>query len=241
MIKCLGFLVILFIAVSGMASLRGESGPIPCKLVLVLRNNTPEDALIRMKQYVREGDLVFRDTNKQFPGAKGIRFYASAKQLLKNLPKLGRDVAYICYDPEHWPTTPADEQTDLADWVRRAGEAVHASGRIFMLTPDLAFNQELAGRLAPFVDIYDLQGQGSQREVPRYREYYQKVVPQVRQANPAAVVLCQITVSRPGWTAAEAMAAWNSVKDQVDGVVVWYAAKPESLAELFKVLESLRP
>ena len=239
--KKLGFLIILSIAVSVAAGGRGENVSAHWKLVMVLRDKTPEYALARIKPYVREGDLVLRDTDKQFPEAKGVRFYASAKQLLKNLPKLSLDIAYICYDPEHWAATPADEQTDLVDWVRRAGEAVRASGRIFMLTPDKEFNQELAGNLAPFADIYDLQGQGSQREIPRYREYYRKIVPQVRRANPAAVVLCQITVSRQGWTAEEAMTAWDSVKDQVDGVVVWYAAKPESLAELFKVLESLRP
>lgn len=213
------------------------------KLVVWVRPRTPAEVAGKIKSYLRKTDLVLGPAaDESYPGfVKATKLYGSAKQLLDDLPGLGHGVTHVIYDPEHWPATPDKEQENLVEWARCAAEATWKSGRIFMLTPDARFNREMGEKLAPFADIYDLQGQAGQAKLDRYSDYYRTTVPKIRKANPKALVLTQIGVARPDSSAEQALEAWDRVKDLVDGVLPWYSPEEKSLGELLKVLEALRP
>lgn len=211
------------------------------KLVLVVRKATPADVLARIRPYLRPGDLVLNPPDPNYPGAMQVPIYMSAQTLLNELPQLSQQVKLVCYDPEHWAQTPAAEQENLLDWVRRASAAVRATGRQFCLTPDARFNRELGKALAPHVDLYCLQGQAGQAQLDRYAEYYRSVAPAIRRANPRALLVAQIKVARPESSAEQALEAWRRVGEFVDAVVPWYNPEPKSLGELPKLLAGLRP
>lgn len=223
------------------AAVPSESAATAKRLVLVVREGTPDDVLARIRAYLRPGDLVLNPPDPNYPGAMKVPIYVSARTLLEELPGLGGEVRLVCYDPEHWPDTPAEEQQNLLDWVRRASAAVRASGRQFCLTPDARFNRELGEALAPHADFYCLQGQAGQAQLERYADYYRNVAPAVRRANPHALLVAQVTVARPESSAEQALEAWRRVGQFVDAVVPWYNPEPKSLGELLKLLAGLRP
>jgi hypothetical protein len=162
-------------------------------------------------------------------------FFASAADLEANLSSLG-NVPIIGYDPEHWPRTPYSEQSNLVATVAQASQAVHAAGHQFLLVPDDRFDSQYAAQLAPYADIYIIQGQHFEGDVSSYVSWIGQLAGQIHQASPNTKVFAQVATG--GASDAQLVAAIKSVTSDVDGLVVWVS--PSGLGDLQSVVSGVR-
>ena len=121
----------------------------------------------------------------------------------------------VVYDQESWKFTPRVEQTDPAPYVRRAEAMAHRRGVKLIATPatDLVWSVTrpapgtvyatflrlgIAGKVAPFADIYEIQAQGAEAGVQQYRSFVAAVAGEVHAANPQAVLLAGLSTNPTG-------------------------------------------
>jgi hypothetical protein len=142
----------------------------------------------------------------------------------------------ICYDPEHWDQTPAEEQQNLPGTVKRAAEFAHARGMKLLVAPDLQFDQEHLADVAPYADAVLLQGQRLQDNPARFATFLKGMIQTARAANPKIQVFVQ--VGAPRGTAAQMLAALRGVEGDVDGIAIW--TTPQSLTTLEDLIGQLR-
>jgi hypothetical protein len=153
-----------------------------------------------------------------------------------NIPS---DVRAVMYDPEGWDSTPRPEQRDPALYAERFVWLAHANGYIAIVTPHPSLvsvpgsvcgqradeTQEaayvrcrIAEKVAKDADLYETQAQALERDPSAYRDFVARTARQARSANPDVIVLSGLSTA-PGYVATAQMlyAAWDSVKDVVDG------------------------
>lgn len=121
----------------------------------------------------------------------------------------------ILYDCEVWPFTPDDEQRNFAAYNRKAAELVHAHGLQFISTPavnltrkvstapserryDTFLGANIIGQAARYADVVDIQAQGSEMGVDRYKWFVERAAAQARAANPRVTVLAGISTNPGG-------------------------------------------
>jgi hypothetical protein len=149
------------------------------------------------------------------------------------------DVQDVMYDPEGWDSTPLPEQRDPARYAELFARLAHAHGYVVIVTPHPSLvsvpgaacgqrageTQEaayvrcrIAEEVARYADIYETQAQALERDPGAYRDFVARTAAQARSANPDVVVLSGLSTA-PGYVATPHMlyAAWDSVKDVVDG------------------------
>src|SRR5262249_37757611 len=145
--------------------------------------------------------------------------WASWAEAESQYPTMPRGPTIIGYNPEHWAQTPADEQQDLPNTVKRAWEFAHAHGMTLLVAPDMRFDQESLAELAPNVDVIALQGQGLQDNPAAFATTLKGMIQTARAANPKIVVYVQ--VGAPRGSAAQMLDALRGLEGDVDGVVIW--------------------
>ncbi len=141
----------------------------------------------------------------------------------------------ILYDNEGWRFTPAEEQSDPAFFMGAAGRAVRKNGLLFITAPAVtiaklrtsgnakpyaAYLQAgLAAAAARCADIFDIQAQGSERNVDHYASFVAAAAAQARAANPAITVLAGISTNPNGQrvSADHILAAIEATRTHVDG------------------------
>jgi hypothetical protein len=141
------------------------------------------------------------------------------------------------YDPEHWATTPPAEQRDPVAATRLFAALGHRLGVRVLVTPGLnlvsvpggscvrrpgetstaAFLRcDVIGRMAPFVDLIEVQAQSLQHDANAYAAFVEQAAAQARAANTDVTVIAGLTTGH-SFTASEMYAAWNAVRGTVDG------------------------
>jgi hypothetical protein len=145
-------------------------------------------------------------------------------------------VRAILYDNERWKFTPAEEQRHPARFMHSAADLVHSHHLLFITAPAVTIVREMPGdtrappyvrylrlqmaaNAARFADVYDIQAQGSERNVARYATFVTHAAAQARQANPRVMVLAGISTNPNGQhvTAEDILAAVNATRSIVDG------------------------
>jgi hypothetical protein len=144
---------------------------------------------------------------------------------------------YFCYNPEHWTNTPQSEQDNLVATVQQASTTIHSMGNQFILVPDQSFDQAYLSQMAPYADIYGLQGERFENDLTKFMTYVPPEIPAVRAANPNAKVYVQVG-SQYG-TAQQMYDTASLVIGQVDGILVWTA--PGTLTTVQQFLAMVRP
>ncbi len=121
----------------------------------------------------------------------------------------------VVYDQESWSFTPKAEQTDPAPYVRRAEAMAHRQGLKLIATPatdlvwsvtrpapgtvyDTFLRLGIARKVGRFADIYEIQAQGAEADVQRYRSFVAAVAAQVRRANPRVVLFAGLSTNPTG-------------------------------------------
>lgn len=144
-------------------------------------------------------------------------------------------VRAIMYDNEGWNFTPPEEQRDPRGFTRKAADLVHAHHLLFVSAPAVTITRLLAPgaqkrydaylRLmiaadsARYSDVYDIQAQGSVRNIARYSEFVKRAAAQARAANPKVMILAGISTNPSGQrvTADDILHAIDATRDNVDG------------------------
>jgi len=152
---------------------------------------------------------------------------------------IAANVRAVMYDPEGWTSTPLREQRDPARYAERFARLAHANGYVAIVTPHPSLvaalgaacrqrtseTQEaayircrIAEKVARYADAYETQAQALERDPVAYRDFVARTARQARSANPDVIVLSGLSTA-PGYVATPQMlyAAWDSVKDVVDG------------------------
>ncbi len=161
--------------------------------------------------------------------------YGSIRQALSSAT-IPPDVRAILYDNERWQFTPAEEQHDPASFMQLAADLVHSRHLLFITAPAVNIVREmssetggspyvrylrlgLAANAARYADVYDIQAQGSERNVSRYAAFVNQAAAQARQANPRVRVLAGISTNPSGQhvSADDVVAAIDATRSSVDG------------------------
>lgn len=149
-------------------------------------------------------------------------WYDSAFDLKAAVSGLPPWLGIVAYNPEHRIQTPESEQAAIVTTVGMASTWIRMMGIMFLLVPDLEFDDANAAAFAPFVDIYIVQGQKKQSKTTTFRRVVEPIVKSIRAANLLASVYVQVSVN--GASAAQAYAAIKSLKVSIDGVSIWAQA-----------------
>jgi hypothetical protein len=162
--------------------------------------------------------------------------YAALQKALDG-GQLPPEVKAIIYDNESWTFTPPEEQHDLARFEKLAAEAVHRAGRILIATPaadlvpvlspkiergnryDEYLRLGIAGMAARWADVYEVQAQGSEDNLPLYTRFVNAAAAQARTANPKVRVFAGLSTNPSGKrvTARQLYDAVEATRDAVDG------------------------
>jgi hypothetical protein len=149
---------------------------------------------------------------------------------------LGPQVRGIMYDYERWRFTPEEEQRSPAGYVKQAADLAHAQGLLLLTAPavnlvtvmapedggkryDAYLRLGIAADAARYADVFDIQAQGSERNIELYANFVRQAAIQARQANPKVVVLAGISTQPGGQqvTANDILRAVAATRDFVDG------------------------
>lgn len=111
---------------------------------------------------------------------------------------IGSNVKAIVYDNEDWSYTPTNEQENPVDYAKRAAKLAHQHDWQLIFTPstDLVnvlapgspkaypafLSLDILGGAAPYVDVIEIQGQGSEG-TPEYATFVQEAVQQIDQGK----------------------------------------------------------
>ncbi|MBV9183536.1 MAG: hypothetical protein JO356_19710 [Acidobacteria bacterium] len=144
----------------------------------------------------------------------------------------------ILYDPEAWEMTPTEEQAHPAEAVCRAAPIVHSHNKLLIVTPATnlirvispsavlggdrfrAFAKtNLAGNIAKCSDVYEIQAQGAEADLQKFRSFVTTEAEQARAANPAITVLAGISTNPMGnrVSSGQLFKAVQSVRSVIDG------------------------
>ncbi|MDD3760577.1 MAG: hypothetical protein PHO57_07065 [Acidithiobacillus sp.] len=191
---------------------------------------------------------------------KAIRLASTANvNRLHRLPNGG-----VVVDLECWPMTPKAQQRHPVAAYRKAAILAAKRRQWLVGTPatDLVHSVDpayrgklyseflrldLAGRIAPFVSVYEIQAQGLERNPARYAWFVRQVAAQVHAGNPRASILAGLSTNPGGHAVSSAVLVRDVVETK--GVVNGYeinipqagrscpscgTARPEVAAQLLR-------
>ena len=154
-----------------------------------------------------------------------------------------RPLTSVVYDPENWEATPLRERARPVTYFRRFSVIGHSHGWTVVITPnpnltvasdascaerngeddDEAFLRcDLIGEAARYADVVEVQAQQIEGNTAAYRSFVEHAAQQARAANPDVQVVAGLTTGS-AFTAAQMFAAWDSVRNLVDG---YYLSMP---------------
>jgi hypothetical protein len=143
----------------------------------------------------------------------------------------------VLYDPEGWAATPLTERQHPADAIRSFAALGHHEGWTVIVTPhhslatvpggdcttepaeterEAFLRCDVTGAAATHADIVETQAQDLQTSPDEYRAFVEATAAQARAANPEVKVIAGLSASNDV-TPAQLFAAWDSVRDLVDG------------------------
>jgi hypothetical protein len=135
----------------------------------------------------------------------------------------------VIYDNERWAYTPLDEQQDPAYYEQQTAVLLHAFDLLYIATPapDLTWAvgrpadpyqaflaADMAASAARYADIYDIQGQQEENNLPYFTWFVKAAAAQARAANPHIKIFVGIRTN-PGTQAL--LAAYRATAGIADG------------------------
>jgi hypothetical protein len=143
----------------------------------------------------------------------------------------------VVYDPENWKATPLREREHPVAYFRQFSARGHAYGSKVLLTPhpnltsvpdadcvarlgesqeDAFLRCDLIGQAAQHGDMVEVQAQQLEGDPAAYRSFVERAASQARAANPHVLVIAGLSTG-VAFSAKQMFAAWDSVRDLVDG------------------------
>jgi hypothetical protein len=169
--------------------------------------------------------------------AQQVRSFTSYAHIKHAFEKgsIDPDVRAIMYDNEGWSFTPSAEQHDPANFVKLAAQLVHEHHLLFIATPAVDLTRvlapgpekryeaylrlNLAADSARYADVYNIQAQGSIRNLEQYSSFVRSAAEQARAANPNVTILAGISTNPSGQhvTADDIIHAIDATRQYVAG------------------------
>jgi hypothetical protein len=140
---------------------------------------------------------------------------ASASSLQGMARAMKADDSDVVLDVERWPLTPVGEQQHPVRTYRLASELAASHWESLIATPafDLVkavepnyrgriypefIRLDLAGRIAPYAQVYEIQAQGIEQNTAQYRLLVNTIAHQVRAVNPKVIILAGLSTNPSG-------------------------------------------
>jgi hypothetical protein len=219
-----GILALLFTGLVAAAAPRGAPPAHPARLRWIiaasalarLRATPHPPGLVRRAFDHRRTWVIVGPHPPAFLGTWRCRRLLSFRRYAAMRQHLGRPSGIwgVLYDPEAWRFTPPAERRNVPDYARRAAQLAHSRGLKLVVTPatDLAHvllprpgniyrafvRLELARRIAPAADVYEIQSQGAETRPRLFVGYVAQEAAQVRAANPRAALLAGLSTNPHG-------------------------------------------
>lgn len=191
---------------------------------------------------------------------------ATHLRITANAARIPTGTRGVVLDVENWPLTPAFQKAHpvraYADFYRQAASRHWIVGTpAFDLVRSMfptyhgkiypAFIRlDLAGRIAPYVSVYDIQAQGAERNPRRYAYLVRTIAAQVRAAHPAVTVLAGLSTNPSGQPVSVAQMRedvrltgkvvkgyWLSIPQAGEACPTCGAAQPQKAVTLLKSME----
>jgi hypothetical protein len=175
---------------------------------------------------------------------RGTRFEAGSWPSFRSFERIlhprnwvVRGLVDAMYDPEDWHATPHGERQDPVAYFARFSTVARDNGWSIIISPqpnltlvpgaachagpgeseyDAFLRCDLIGAAAAHADVVEVQAQGLQGDPAAYRAFVIAAATQAREANPSVRVISGLTTGEVA-TAEQMYAAWDSVRDVVDG------------------------
>lgn len=179
--------------------------------------------------------------NNSVPSAFGVptatyTSYQSIQSAIIN-GRLPGNYKAVIYDNESWQFTPLAEQQDPVHYEQLVGELLHQHGLLYIATPatdlikvmdpnvaagatfDAYIRKNIAADTARYADVYEIQAQGSETDIPKFSNFVTSAAAQARAANTNIKVLAGISTNPSGQvvTSDRLSAAFSAVRSSVDG------------------------
>lgn len=227
----------------------------------------PDDFLKQLNAILEPDDIVFMRPSG--PWNRSLDWVKRGKVAVirQSIPALEKDLRilrsagtrlnYLGYNPEQWPTshTPPEEKRDM---VKAAGKvrALAERERLgLVIIPDSDKSLfEIGGQLARHADVFGIQLQRWQALPPNeFRLKTLEAVRIVREGNPKAMILAQISTNPPAakrgkqgkghaaMSVEEMLARVRAMEDAVDGVVFLIKAEENGFGRFLEFARRFRP
>jgi hypothetical protein len=205
---------------------------------VVLLNQVPGASALVARAFDNSDTFVIYGPSPEFMRqwrSLRTRSFGSYRDL-KNALDQSNQLRAVVYDAERWRFTPPEEQKEPGRFAKLAAAVAHRHGLIFVATPatDLVKSIErqpgpiypafirlgIAGKVAPWADVYEIQAQGSENNLDQYRWFVAQAAAQARRANPHVVVLAGLSTNNPTdrqVTARQLYEAAQATRSVVDG------------------------
>jgi hypothetical protein len=148
------------------------------------------------------------------------------------------DTEYFGYNIEHWPDTPASEQWSPGTAGAAAAEFARRHNLGYVVGPDLQFTEDFGAELAGPADIYVIQGQRIQENIPFFTTTVTNFAQNARRGNPDVLVWVQVSASFG--TPEQTLEALQAVVDEIDGIWIHYNQNAQSFGALQELVQLLR-
>jgi hypothetical protein len=155
----------------------------------------------------------------------------------------------VIYDNERWASTPLVEQQDPAYYEQQTAQLLHAHGLIYIASPapDLMWavgrpadsykaflTANMAASAARYADIYDIQAQQQEENLPYFTWFVKAAAAQAKDANARVKVFVGIRTD-PGGPAL--LAAYEATSDIADGYWLNVNGEPGPADELINAID----
>ncbi len=188
------------------------------------------DDIARVEHPSQVGQL-----NEISNGRKMVIF-KSVEETEQLLPDMASDIDIIGYNLEHGPATPANEQQDPVDSIKKMRELADAYELELAFGPDHDFALSHGVQMAPFVDIFVLQIQRQQTNPRTVAAFVEPIVPQLREANPDVEISVQIRTEGDVQSILDLV---DSLEAELDGLSI--LTSPETVDVAEEMVFALRP
>jgi hypothetical protein len=132
-----------------------------------------------------------------------------------NVQHLSATTRGVVVDLEAWPETPRAQQQHPLRAYREASRVLAHHGQWMVATPALDLvhtlaprypgplapefvRLDLAGRIAPYARVYDIQAQGFERNPVSYQHWISTIARQIHAANPQTQILAGLSTNPAG-------------------------------------------
>src|SRR5258708_34365196 len=115
-------------------------------------------------------------------------------------------------------------------------QQAHQYGFTFLVVPDVQFDMQYASQIAPYADLYIIQGQNFQRLTSTYQSSIGRIAQMVHSANAKTQIWAQVTTSL---SEDQMITDYTAVQTNINGMAFW--ENQAGIPTLQQYISAIRP